>query len=80
MSPRRFQVRKTTQEKIPVKTIEEEFSAVEEYGLPVNVLDNLSGRNHTLNGAVLIGLDGLVIEVQARAMDVFRQVLIGVVL
>ncbi|MDA7888959.1 YifB family Mg chelatase-like AAA ATPase [Pirellulales bacterium] len=54
-----------------MKTIEEEFSAVEEYGLPVNVLDNLSGRNHTLNGAVLIGLDGLVIEVQARAMDVF---------
>ena len=34
-------------------------------------LDAILNRNHTLNGAVLVGLDGLMIEIQARAMDLF---------
>jgi len=38
--------------------------------LPQNQLVQLLDRNHTLNGAVLIGLDGLRIEIQARAMNV----------
>ena len=33
-------------------------------------LDQLLKRSHTLNGAVLVGLDGLIIEIQARAMSV----------
>jgi len=33
-------------------------------------LNQLLRRSHTLNGAVLVGLDGLIIEIQARAMSV----------
>lgn len=40
--------------------------------LPNDQLVRLLDRNHTLNGAVLIGLDGLRIEIQARAMNVIR--------
>jgi len=40
--------------------------------LPDHQLDRLLDRSHTLNGAVLIGLDGLTIEIQARAMAVHR--------
>jgi len=35
-------------------------------------LQSLLGRSHTLTGAVLHGLDGLTIEIQARAMQVFN--------
>ena len=38
--------------------------------LPKHKLDELLNRNHTLNGAVLVGLDGLLIEIQARAMKI----------
>ena len=41
----------------------------QEEGLPIEMLEGLLGRSHSLNGAVLIGLDGLVIEIQARAMN-----------
>ena len=37
-----------------------------------NALQSLLGRSHTLTGAVLHGLDGLAIEIQARAMQVFH--------
>ena len=40
----------------------------QDVGLPIETLKSLLGRNHSLNGAVLFGLDGLVIEIQARAM------------
>ena len=33
-------------------------------------LNELLTRDHTLNGAILFGLDGHVVEMQARAMDV----------
>jgi hypothetical protein len=29
-------------------------------------------RDHTLNGGILFGLEGYVIEIQARAMEVLR--------
>jgi magnesium chelatase family protein len=35
-------------------------------------LKDLLTRDHTLNGGILLGLDGYVIEVQARAMTVLR--------
>jgi magnesium chelatase family protein len=38
--------------------------------IPDNQLVRLLDRSHTLNGAVLAGLDGLTIEIQARAMNV----------
>lgn len=38
--------------------------------LPDDHLLRLLDRSHTLNGAVLVGLDGLMIEIQARAMNV----------
>ena len=38
--------------------------------IPTNELVRLLDRSHTLNGAVLVGLDGLTIEIQARAMNV----------
>jgi magnesium chelatase family protein len=38
--------------------------------LPDDQLMRLLDRSHTLNGAVLVGLDGLTIEIQARAMAV----------
>ena len=31
-------------------------------------LDELLSRDHTLNGAILFGLEGYVVEMQARAM------------
>lgn len=40
--------------------------------LPEHKLDDILNRNHTLNGAVLIGLDGLLIEAQASAMELAR--------
>jgi magnesium chelatase family protein len=33
-------------------------------------LDDLLTRDHTLNGAILFGLDGYIVEMQARAMQV----------
>ena len=36
-------------------------------------LDELLRRNHSLNGGILVGLDGYVIEVQARAMQVLKK-------
>ena len=36
-------------------------------------LRELLTRDHTLNGGILFGLDGYVIEVQARAMQVLRK-------
>jgi hypothetical protein len=33
-------------------------------------LDELLSRDHTLNGAILFGLDGHIVEMQARAMEV----------
>jgi magnesium chelatase family protein len=36
----------------------------------IRELKNLLALSHTLNGAVLVGLDGLMIEIQARAMDI----------
>lgn len=41
--------------------------------VPKNRLTDLLKLSHTLNGAVLVGLDGLTIEIQARAMSVFRE-------
>jgi hypothetical protein len=38
--------------------------------IPDDQLVRLLDRSHTLNGAVLLGLDGLTIEIQARAMNV----------
>jgi predicted regulator of Ras-like GTPase activity (Roadblock/LC7/MglB family) len=38
--------------------------------IPDDQLVRLLDRSHTLNGAVLVGLDGLTIEIQARAMNV----------
>ncbi len=38
--------------------------------IPDNQLVRLLDRSHTLNGAVLVGLDGLTIEIQASAMNV----------
>lgn len=35
-------------------------------------LKELLQRDHTLNGGILLGLDGYVIEIQARAMEVLR--------
>ncbi|OYV83349.1 MAG: hypothetical protein B7Z73_16090 [Planctomycetia bacterium 21-64-5] len=35
-------------------------------------LNELLTRDHTLNGAILFGLDGYVVEMQARAMEVLR--------
>lgn len=40
--------------------------------LPPKQLKRLLDRSHTLHGAVLNGLDGLRIEIQARAMEVFE--------
>lgn len=36
-------------------------------------LDDLLTRDHTLNGGVLFGLDGYIIEIQARAVQVFEE-------
>lgn len=36
-------------------------------------LRELLTRDHTLNGGILFGLDGYIIEIQARAMEVLRQ-------
>jgi hypothetical protein len=36
-------------------------------------LNDLLKRNHTLNGGILVGLDGNIIEVQARAIEVLRK-------
>lgn len=36
-------------------------------------LNELLTRDHSLNGAILFGLDGYVIEIQARAMQVLRR-------
>ncbi|MDZ4659809.1 MAG: YifB family Mg chelatase-like AAA ATPase [Bythopirellula sp.] len=36
-------------------------------------LTDLLKRDHTLNGGILIGLDGYIIEVQARAVDVLKK-------
>ncbi len=36
-------------------------------------LRSLLARDHTLNGAILFGLDGYTIEIQARAMGVLRK-------
>ena len=36
-------------------------------------LNDLLTRDHTLNGAILFGLDGHIVEMQARAMEVLRE-------
>ncbi|HZZ28454.1 MAG TPA: YifB family Mg chelatase-like AAA ATPase [Pirellulales bacterium] len=36
-------------------------------------LQELLKRDHTLNGGILYGLDGYIIEMQARAMDILRR-------
>jgi len=36
-------------------------------------LRSLLQRDHTLNGGILFGLDGFIIEIQARAMEVLRK-------
>jgi magnesium chelatase family protein len=36
-------------------------------------LNQLKTRDHTLNGGILFGLDGYIIEIQARAMEVLRR-------
>src|SRR5437868_3887481 len=36
-------------------------------------LNELLRRDHTLNGGILYGLDGYIVEIQARAMEVLRQ-------
>jgi magnesium chelatase family protein len=41
--------------------------------LPKNQLNRLLDRSHTLQGAVLVGLDGLLVEMQARAMNVYAE-------
>jgi magnesium chelatase family protein len=41
-------------------------------GREARKLDELLSRDHTLNGAILFGLDGYVVELQARAMQVLR--------
>jgi magnesium chelatase family protein len=38
----------------------------------VRELNELLRRNHTLNGGILVGLNGYVVEVQARAIEVLR--------
>lgn len=37
------------------------------------VLDDLLRRDHTLNGGIIVGLDGHVVEIQARAMKVLKK-------
>jgi magnesium chelatase family protein len=39
----------------------------------VRQLNDLIRRDHTLNGGILFGLDGFVIEIQARAMEVLKK-------
>src|SRR5947207_2409711 len=41
--------------------------------LPITEPEELLKREHTLNGGILFGLDGYVIEIQARAMSVFKK-------
>jgi len=36
-------------------------------------LEVLKKRNHTLNGAVLFGLTGYVIELQARVLEIYSK-------
>jgi magnesium chelatase family protein len=36
------------------------------------LLNDLLKRDHSLNGGILFGLDGYVIEIQARAMEILR--------
>lgn len=36
-------------------------------------LEDLKRRDHTLNGGILVGIDGYIIEVQARAIEVLRK-------
>ena len=38
-----------------------------------NRLEQLLDRDHTLNGGILFGLDGYIVEVQARAMEVLDE-------
>jgi len=36
-------------------------------------LNDLMRRDHTLNGGILLGLDGFIVEIQARAVEILRQ-------
>jgi len=36
-------------------------------------LNDLLRRDHSLNGGILVGLDGFIVEIQARAVDVLRE-------
>lgn len=36
-------------------------------------LNDLLKRDHTLNGGILIGLDGFIVEIQARAIEVLKE-------
>jgi magnesium chelatase family protein len=40
---------------------------------PRRRFEDLRNQNHTLNGAVLAGLDGYVVEIQARILDVYKR-------
>jgi magnesium chelatase family protein len=41
--------------------------------LPIPDPEELLARDHTLNGGILFGLDGHIVEIQARAMDVLSE-------
>jgi len=41
--------------------------------LSEKALEDLKRRDHTLNGGVVVGIDGYVIEIQARAVEVLRR-------
>src|SRR5262249_6264352 len=41
--------------------------------LPITEPEDLLKREHTLNGGILFGLEGYVIEIQARAMSLFKR-------
>ena len=41
--------------------------------LPAPNLEDLLTRDHSLNGGILFGLDGYIVEIQARAMAVLKK-------
>ncbi|MBI3823872.1 MAG: hypothetical protein HY289_14480, partial [Planctomycetes bacterium] len=58
----------------PERSAHEEKPAEEIlFALPIPEPSELLGRDHTLNGGILFGLDGYVVEIQARAMSVLKK-------
>ena len=45
----------------------QQINAVKEYA---SALDDLQKLDHTLNGGILFGLDGFIVEIQARAIEI----------